>query len=274
MTDDPRQPSAEAEAFIGPTASGEGAGAHVVPATPVGEGVRCPRCGVENRAGVSFCSGCGGRLIAAADATLERPGQVTAFGACPRCGSANRADAVFCANCGQALQAFAPAPAATPVPTRARHAILGPLVLLVATAGLVLAWLLPFGGLDQSMAERMFGPGGTGPAFWTAYPAGASVLESAFYGVAAPLPLLALLLVALAVAGFGRSHAGRWQRTGAWLAMAWCVAFVLLFLLAEVAGGFGDGLIGLLRGMSPAGLIGFLASLIGIVGTVTRLADS
>ncbi len=246
--------------------------AHVVPGAD--GGVRCPRCGTANRAGVSFCASCGGRLIAASAATLDRPGEVAAFGACPRCGSANRADAVFCANCGQALQAFAPTPTERPNPARARRALLGPLVLLIAAAGLLASWFLPFGLVGQSLAEHLFGAGGTGPAFWTAYPGGASVIESAFYAVAAPLPLLSALLVTLAVAGFVRAVAGRGQRAGAWIAIGWSTAFIVGFLGVEVAGGFGSGLIGLLRGMSPAGLIGFLASLIAIVGAVTRLADS
>lgn len=276
MTDDterdPDGPPAEAEAMTGTPPVSPPPEAHVVPGAD--GGVRCPRCGTTNRAGVSFCASCGGRLIAASAATQERPGEVAAFGACPRCGSANRADAVFCANCGQALQAFAPTPAERAAPTRARRALLGPLVLLIAAAGLLAAWFLPFGLVGQSLAEHLFGPAGTGPAFWTGYPGGASVIESAFYAIAAPLPLVSALLVVLAVAGLLRAVAGRGQRGGAWIAIVWSAGFIAGFLLVEVAGGFDSGLIGLLRGMSPAGLIGFLASLIAIVGAVTRLADS
>ena len=40
----------------------------------------------------------------------------------------------------------------------------------------------------------------------------------------------------------------------------------------EIAAALGDDLIGLLRGLSPAGLIGFLSGVIGAIGSVTRLA--
>jgi hypothetical protein len=45
-----------------------------------------------------------------------------------------------------------------------------------------------------------------------------------------------------------------------------------LFVLVEIGSGLGDDLIGLLRGLSPAGLIGFLSGIIGAIGSVTRMA--
>ena len=62
--------------------------------------MRCPACGVENRAGRRFCAQCG--------APIEF--------ACPSCGAQNQPDDRFCGSCGGALVADAgePPPPATP----------------------------------------------------------------------------------------------------------------------------------------------------------------
>jgi hypothetical protein len=56
------------------------------------------------------------------------------------------------------------------------------------------------------------------------------------------------------------------------IAIAWCLAFAVLFVVVEIGSGLGDDLINLLRGLSPAGLIGFLSGVIGAIGGTTRLA--
>jgi hypothetical protein len=76
----------------------------------------------------------------------------------------------------------------------------------------------------------------------------------------------------LAVAGVVWGIPGRVQRIGLGVVIAWCLAFAALFVVVEIGSGLGDNLIGLLRGLSPAGLIGFLSSVIGAIGAATRLA--
>jgi hypothetical protein len=98
------------------------------------------------------------------------------------------------------------------------------------------------------------------------------LLEAAYFGIAAPLPILVGLLLILAGLGIVRAVPGRAQRIGLGVAIAWCVAFAVLFVVVEVGSGLGNDLIDLLRGLSPAGLIGFLSGVIGAIGGVTRLA--
>ena len=45
---------------------------------------------------------------------------------------------------------------------------------------------------------------------------------------------------------------------------------VVLFVVVELAGNWGGDLIGMLRVLTPAGIIFFLASLIVLIGTLTR----
>ena len=245
----------------------------------------CPRCGTENRLGVSFCASCGQRLVAADEATVARPGAVGESAPCPRCGAINRSGSAFCSDCGFNIRpAVAPAgavltpqeaasPAATAPATRTTtRAWLGPLVLTVAALGMATAWILPFAMGEGSLADQALGPDGYGLAFWTAYPADAGVLEAAYFGVAAPLPVLVAFLLILAVVGIIRAVPGRVQRVGLGVAIAWCLAFTTLFVVVEVGSGLGNSLIDLLRGLSPAGLIGSLAGVIGAIGGVTRMA--
>jgi len=246
----------------------------------------CRRCGTANLPGVSFCATCGQRLVAADEATMARPGSAAEAAPCPRCGALNRSGSAFCSECGfnirpavaptagpLAADGSAPPPeaeaAAAPRPVRAW---LGPIVLAIAAVGLATAWFLPFSVADGSLADVALGPGGYGLAFWSAYPADAGLLQTAYFGVAAPLPVAVGLLLILAVVGMVRGAPGRPQRIGLGIAIAWCAALAVLFVLVEIGSGLGDDLIGLLRGLSPAGLIGFLSGIIGAIGSVTRMA--
>jgi hypothetical protein len=266
--------------------SDEVTAAHTVPATGVGESTQCPRCGTENRPGLAFCRNCGQRLVApGAAATLERPGTPEGTQACPRCGTHNRAGTAFCQNCGANLRG-APAPgyvppaveqpAATDVEVaRPARAILGPIVLLIGAVGLVVAWLLPFltGG---SLYERAAGSGGYGVAFWSGLnTTSASIADQIYYGLAALAPILVLLLIVLAIAGFLRAAPGPLQLVGLVIALLWAIGLAVLFVVAELlpAAG-GSDLITMLRSLSPAGIIFLLASLIVILGTLTRFGRS
>jgi len=234
---------------------------------------------------VSFCETCGQRLVAAEDATLVRPTTTAEGGPCPRCGATNRSGSAFCSECGFNIRpamaaAGAPlglSPTANPssapvVASRPARAWLGPLVLVVAALGMATAWVLPFAVGAGSLAEQALGPDGYGLAFWTAYPDDAGLLEAAYFGLAAPLPILVGLMLLLAAVGVLRAVPGRVQRVGLGIVLAWCAAFAILFVVFEIGSALGDDLIGLLRSLSPAGLIGFLSGVIGSIGSVTRLA--
>lgn len=276
--DAPASAPSEAEAWVVPPPvtppDPDAIAAHPVPATPLGEGTRCPRCGTDNRPGISFCRSCGQRLMApGAPAAVERPAPPEGTQACPRCGTHNRAGVAFCQNCGANLRPPDPgvlearaARDATP-----RHAILGPAVLLIGAAGMLTAWLLPFPFGGASLWDRSFGaPGGYGVAFWRGYPTG-PLTDAAYFGLAAPVPILLLLLVGLAVSGFVRPVPGAIQRAGLAVAIAWGLALALLFVAVELLGEPGRDVVDVLRGLSPAGIIFLLAGLIVAIGSLTRL---
>jgi zinc-ribbon domain len=218
---------------------------------------------------------------------MSRPGSIAESAPCPRCGAINRAGSAFCSECGFNIRlAVTPtadrvaAPAAgEPLPAEAAfsaarpsHAWLGPVVLTIAAVGLGTAWFLPFSQAEGSLAEGALGAAGYGLAFWTGYPADAGLLQATYFGVAAPLPILVGLLLVLAGAGIWRGAPGRPQRIGLWIGLVWCAVLAILFVVVEIGSGLGDDLISLLRGLSPAGLIGFLSGIIGSIGSVTRLA--
>jgi hypothetical protein len=275
-------------AAAGPAATGAAAAepAHVVPAAEsvTGESTQCPRCGTENRPGLAFCRSCGQRLVAAGvAATVERPGTPEGTQACPRCGTHNRSGVAFCQNCGANLRGTGPgyvpptvAGEEAPVASRATTggAVLGPVVLLIGVVGLVTAYLLPFAFGTGSLFERAWGAGGHGIAFWSSYPDNASLAEAAYYGLAAPVPILGALVLALAVAGFMRATPGRIQTVGLVIALAWSVGLIVLFVVVELFGNWDGDIVGLLRVLSPAGIILFLTSLIIVIGTLTRFARS
>lgn len=285
----PSPAPSEAEAWVvppaPPPANPDVIAAHPVPATPLSEGTVCPRCGTDNRPGIAFCRACGQRLIApGAPAAVERPSAPEGTQACPRCGTHNRAGVAFCQNCGANLRpadagaasgaaagaavAQARATATADAPGRA---VLGPVVLFIGAAGMVTGWLLPFAFGGASLWDRAYGaPGAYGLAFWRGYPEG-SVLESAYFGLAAPVPLLVLALVALAMVGMLRASPGMIQRIGLLVALAWGLGLVALFAVVELVGGPGGDLVRVLRALSPGGIIFMLAGLIVVIGTLTRL---
>jgi len=254
--------------------------AHSVPATEPGESTKCPRCGTENRPGIAFCRNCGQRLVAAgAPTTVARPAPPEGTQACPRCGTHNRAGVAFCQNCGAnlrgpvegyvppAVAGEAPAAAAAEEPGRA---FLGPIVLLIGAIFLGVAWALPFIG-DASLYARAFGSDGYGIAFWSAYDGLVGLAEQAYFGFAAPAPLLIGLLAVLAVAGMARRVPGAGQLVGLVIALLWTIGLVVLFIVVEVLGAGGGDLLDILRALTPGGIIFMLASLIVVIGVLTRL---
>jgi len=270
----------EAEAWVvpppPPPADPDVIAAHPVPATPLSEGTVCPRCGTDNRPGVAFCRACGQRLMApGAPASVERPTAPEGTQACPRCGTHNRAGVPFCQNCGANLRPVdgeaVPEPAATPAKQAQRRAVLGPVVLLIGAAGMVTGWLLPFAFGGASLWDRSYGaPGGYGISFWHGYPEG-PITDAAYFGLAAPVPILAALLVILAIAGVVRAAPATLQRIGLFVALVWALGLVGLFLVVELVGGPGGDVIGVLRALSPGGIIFLLAGLIVAIGSLTRL---
>jgi len=270
----------EAEAWVVPPppapANPDVIPAHAVPATPLSEGTVCPRCGTDNRPGIAFCRACGQRLMApGAPAAVERPSPPEGTQACPRCGTHNRAGVAFCQNCGANLRpadAGVAPPDATAPTTKAPHrAILGPVVLLIGAAGMLTGWLLPFAFGGASLWDRSYGaPGGYGIGFWQGYPDG-PISETAYFGLAAPVPILVALLVVLAGAGLLRASPGRLQRIGLLVVLAWGLGLAALFLVVELLGGPGGDVVQVLRALSPAGIIFLLAGLIVAIGTLTRL---
>jgi hypothetical protein len=253
--------------------------AHSVPATEPGESTRCPRCGTENRPGIAFCRNCGQRLVAAGAATtVARPAPPEGTQACPRCGTHNRAGTPFCQNCGANLrgapEGYVPPavadetapPAAAAEPGRA---LLGPIVLVIGAIFLAVAWALPFAG-DASLYGRAFGSDGYGIAFWNGYDGLAGLAEQAYFGFAAPAPILIALLAVLAVAGVARRAPGPGQLIGLVIALLWAIGLIALFVVVEVLGAGGGDLLDILRVLTPGGIIFMLASLIVVIGVLTR----
>jgi len=260
--------------------------AHSVPPGEPGESTQCPRCGTLNRPGIAFCSNCGQRLVAAgAPTTVARPAAPEGTQACPRCGTHNRAGTAFCQNCGANLQAAptaataaaagsAPASARTTEPAEGR-ALLGPVVLLVGAVGIVAGWLLPFALGTGSLYDRAFGaPSGYGIAFWSGYGSISGLAQQAYFGFAAPAPLLVVLLVVLAAAGVARARPGPLQLVGLVVALLAAIGLLVMFVVVEVLGGVGTDLVGVLRDLSPGGIIVALASLIVMIGVFTRFGRS
>jgi hypothetical protein len=264
----------------------ETAAAHAVPAaeSATGESTQCPRCGTENRPGLAFCRNCGQRLVAAGVAsTVERPGVPEGTQACARCGTHNRSGVAFCQNCGANLRGTAPGyvpPAVAEeggdaAEVERRGAILGPIVLLIGLVGIITAYLLPFAYGAGSLFDRAYGADGYGIAFWNGYPdVNATLADQAYFGLAAPAPLFGLLLLALAVAGFVRAAPGMLQRIGLGIALLWSVGLIVLFVVVELAASWSGDIVALLRDLSPAGIIFFLAALIVLIGTLTRFGRS
>jgi hypothetical protein len=263
--------------------------AHAVPAGEgqIGESTQCPRCGTENRPGLAFCRNCGQRLVAAGVAsTIERPGTPEGTMACPRCGTHNRAGVAFCQNCGANLRASATAAGYVPPAVAAEEgaatvgaerggAVLGPVVLLIGLVGIVTGYLLPFLYGSGSLFDRALGSDGYGVAFWSAYPdVGPGLADRAYFGLAAPIAILGVIILLLAVAGFVRAVPGPLQTIGLGITLLWSVGLIVLFVVVELAGNWSGDLVGMLRVLTPAGIIFMLASLIVLIGTLTRFGRS
>jgi hypothetical protein len=270
-------PPQEVEAYAAPppaTDPSEAIAAHPVPATPLGESTRCPRCGNENRPGISFCRNCGQRLMApGAPVAVTRPAGPDGTQTCPRCGTLNRSGVPFCGNCGASLSSQ-PEAAATEASSGPGRAVLGPIVLLIGAVGMITAWLLPFQFGAGSLWDRSFGSaGGYGIEFWRSYPGVSGGRQSqAYFGLAAPVPALAALLILLAVGGVLRARPGLLQRVGLAIALAWAIGLGALFAWVELIGGPGGGLLEILRALSPAGIIFLLSGLIVVIGALTRFS--
>jgi hypothetical protein len=285
-------PPSEVEAYPAAAQGADAAAAgtmaaHAVPAaeSATGESTQCPRCGTENRPGLAFCRSCGQRLVAAGVAsTVERPGVPEGTMACPRCGTHNRAGVAFCQNCGANLRgtaagyvppAVAAEAAAEPTEARRGGAVLGPVVLLIGLVGIVTGYLLPFLYGSGSLFERASGTDGYGLAFWSAYPdVGAQLADQAYFGLTGPIPLLGVVLLLLAIAGFVRAVPGPLQILGLGIALLWSVGIIVLFIVVELAGNWDGDLVAMLRVLTPAGIIFFLSSLIILIGTLTRFGRS
>ena len=251
--------------------------AHVVPATPAGEEQRCPGCGALNRPGIAFCATCGRRLPSAG-APAERPSAAGEAAGCPRCDTPNPAGAAFCQRCGANLRAAEAVTAAAvepapDLPLAPPRPWLGPAVLVIGAAGMILAWALPFDYGSGSLLDRTLGPGGWGLAFWSGYPSAVDGLAAQIYfGFAAPVPLLILGLLVLAGWGLRSAAPQGAQRIGLLVAGAWALALSVGFVGVELLAGPGGGVIAVLRALSPAGVIFLLAGLVSAIGVATRLA--
>ena len=110
----------------------------------------------------------------------------------------------------------------------------------------------------------------SGPAI----PRSARLTDQAYFGLAAPAPLLGLLVVALAVGGIVRATPGPFQTVGLAIAALWSVGLAVLFVIVELLGNWDGDLVGLLRVLTPAGIIFFLGSLILVIGVLTRFGRS
>jgi hypothetical protein len=121
--------------------------------------------------------------------------------------------------------------------------------------------------------DRAFGAGGYGAAFWSAYPEG-GLADRAYFGLAAASPILAVVLAAAAIAGFVRARPGMLQLAALVVALLWSVGLVVLFVAVELAGNWDGDLVGLLRLLTPEGIIFMLTSLIVLIGAMTRFGRS
>ncbi len=125
------------------------------------------------------------------------------------------------------------------------------------------------------MFDRAMGGDGYGVAFWSAYPdVGAGLADQAYYGLVGPIPILGIILLVLAIAGFVRAAPGPLQTIGLLIALLWSVGIIVLFVVVELAGNWTGDLVALLRVLTPAGIIFMLSALIVVIGTLTRFGRS
>ena len=71
-----------------------------------------------------------------------------------------------------------------------------------------------------------------------------------------------------------RARPGSLQLPGLVIALAWSVGLIVLFVVVEVIGGWSGDIVDVLRQLTPGGIILFLASLIVLIGTLTRFGRS
>jgi xanthine/uracil permease len=192
----------------------------------------------------------------------------------------------FCQNCGANLRVAAegyvpPAVAGddaavvTEAPAAGAstgRAFLGPVVLLIGAIFMGVAWALPFAIGDSSLFEQAFGAGGYGMSFWSAYDGISGFADQAYFGFGAPSPILVALLVLLAIAGVMKRAPGPLQLIGLVVALVWAIGLVALFVVVEVLGAGASDLLGIMRVLTPGGIIFMLASLIVVIGVLTRFA--
>ena len=164
----------------------------------------CPRCGTHNRAGVAFCQNCGANLRAAE------------AGTCPRRAAGDAAVA-------QEQE-------------RSGHAVLGPVVLLIGALGMATGWLLPFAfGSGVALGPRLRRSGWLRHRLLARLP-DRGLAAQAYFGLAAPVPILVALL---AGAGGGRRRRPRramLQVIGLLVSLVWAVGLLVLFLVVELLG--------------------------------------
>ena len=71
-----------------------------------------------------------------------------------------------------------------------------------------------------------------------------------------------------------RARPGSLQVAGLVVTLAWSVWLIVMFLIVEVFGNWSGDIVGVLRVLMPGGIILFLASLIVLIGTLTRFGRS
>ena len=71
-----------------------------------------------------------------------------------------------------------------------------------------------------------------------------------------------------------RAAPGMLQSVGLVVALLWSVGIIVLFVVVELAANWDGDLVGLLRVLTPAGIIFFLSALIVLIGTLTRFGRS
>ena len=95
--------------------------------------------------------------------------------------------------------------------------------------------------------------------------------SQAYFGFAAPAPILVALLLAAGGGWHRPATPGVLQVIGLVVALVWSLGLLILFVVVEVLGGDGGDLLDMLAGLSPAGIIFALASLIVIIGDLDPL---
>ena len=99
-------------------------------------------------------------------------------------------------------------------------------------------------------------------------------MDQAYFGLAAAVPILLLLLAVLSLAGALRARPAMLPHVALLVALVWALGLAAVFGVVEVVGADASELTALLRSLSPAGIIFFLSSIIVVIGVLTRFARS